>query len=118
MAAFNTSRVFWSYTTDQGVTIPYRTMLGYSGQVAELGGAAATPPYAEPKRYGLKPRCALVPVPGHETLVRRVPVFTQTAYAAITPGTTTLSINYQGNAVTGTVRSLEGERHRGAGYAG
>jgi hypothetical protein len=118
MAVFDTTRVVWTYTTDQGVAIPYRAVGGYTSQSATLGGAAFTPPVPEPKRYGLKPRCAIVPVAGHTTVRRRVPVFDNAAYAAIVPGTTTVTVNYQGQGVLSTVESLEGERHRGAGLAG
>lgn len=118
MAVFNTARVQWTYTTAQGVAIPYRTQTGYSSQVATVGGAAWTGPVTQPKRYGLKFRCAIVPVTGHLTVVRRVPIFTAAAFDAIVPGTTTITVNYQGNEVVSTVRSLEGERHHGAGLSG
>jgi len=118
LAAFNTGRTMWTYHTDQGVSIPYRAQTGYTSQVAVLGGAAFTPPFPEPKRYGLKPRCAIVPVTGHLSTIRRVPIFDQAAFAAIAPGTTTIDVNYQGVATSSTVRSLEGERHHGAGLPG
>lgn len=118
MPAFDTTRTMWTYHTDQGVSIPYRAQTGYTSQDAVLGGAAFTPPFPEPKRYGLKPRSAIVPITGHLTVKRRVPIFDQTAYAAIVPGTTAIIVNYQGNQVSSTVESLEGERHRGAGLPG
>ena len=118
MPVFDTSRTMWTYTTDQGVTIPYRAQTGYTSQSATLGGSAFTPPFPEPKRYGLKPRSVIVPVTGHLTVKRRVVVFDSTAYAAIVPGTTTVTVNYQGNQVSSTVESKEGERHRGAGLPG
>jgi len=118
MAAFDTSRTMWTYTTDQGVAIPYRAQTGYTAQVATLGGAAFTPPFPEPKRYGLKVRSVIVPVAGHTTIKRRVTVFAAAAYNAIVPGTTTVNVNYQGQSTSSTVESKEGERHHGAGLPG
>lgn len=115
MAAFDTTRVFWTYTSDNGETIPYRTMTGYSTQVATLGGSAWTGGAHQPKRYGLKPRSVLLPIDGSPGRFRRVTVFTPTAYNAITSGTTTVDHNLAGTATTATVESKEGERHRGAG---
>lgn len=114
MAVFDTGRIIWTYESDNGMSIPYRTQVGYSSQSATIGGASGSAINAEPKRYGLKQRVAIVLADNH---VRRVPIFTKAAYAALVPGTSTILVNVDGQAVSGTVRSLEGERHRGAGYS-
>jgi hypothetical protein len=113
MAAFATTRTLWQYTSDQGKKCLYRAQTGYTSQVAILGGAAADGTEGEPKRYGLKIRCAICKTAGG--VKRRVPIFTQTAYAAIVVGTTSINVNVAETATAATVVSLEGERHRGAG---
>jgi hypothetical protein len=113
MAAFSTSRVLWQYTNDQGKKCLFRALAGYTAQVAKLGGAAADGTEGEPKRYGLKPRTAIVKTAGG--VKRRVVVFDNAAYAALVVGTSTIDINIDHTGTSATVTSLEGERHRGAG---
>lgn len=113
MAAFLTTRTLWQYTSDQGKKALFRAQTGYTSQVATLGGAAADGTEGQPKRYGLKARCAIVKTAGG--VRRRVVVYTQAAYAALVPGTTVIQVNVASVDTPATVVSLEGERHRGAG---
>lgn len=115
MAAFDRTRVTWTYTSDDGVAMPYRTLAGYSTQAA-LGGAAFTGIIGPTKRYGMKVRRVLVK--GDITGIKRwVPVFTKAAYSAIVAKTT--AVNIPDASLTtleaGVVQTLEGERHHGAG---
>ena len=117
MAAFNRTRVAWTYTSDDGVDMPYRTMTSYSTQ-GGLGGTAFTGIIGPTNLYGMKPRRVLVL--GDVTQIKRwVVVFTASAYNSIVAKTTKLNIP---NATLttleeGTVQTKEGERHHGAGIA-
>jgi hypothetical protein len=114
MAAFDTGRQLWQYTDDDGLTFPVRALKGYTAQVSVLGGEAWSGPPTQPKRVGFKARGVYAVTAGG--VRRRVIVYDATAYAAIVVNTTTIEVDVAGQQTSATVRSREGEHHRGAGY--
>lgn len=113
VAAWDATKTLWVYTTNQGATALYRLSGSYASQAATLGGAAATAPFPQPLRRGVKMRTAICTTAGG--VKRRVPIFTKTAFNALVPGTTTLNVNVASVETIATVDSLEGERYHGAG---
>lgn len=116
MAAWDATKTLWVYTTNQGSSALYRLSGSYAGQAATLGGAAATAPFPNPLRRGVKPRVAICKTAGG--VKRRVPIFTKAAFNALVPGTTSIIVNVASVETAATVQSLEGERYHGAGLTG
>lgn len=114
MAAFGPGRTLWTYTDDNGNDFPFNAQTGYTAQAATLGGSAFTTLPTQPARRGFKPRCVYAVTAG--AVRRRVVVYDPTAYAAIVVNTTTVQVDIgDGQQTAATIRSREGEHHRGAG---
>jgi len=108
------NRIACDYVADNGATYRFRALEHYQGQ-AGLGWVACTDPKLTGIPKGLKPRKALTWDAGNHANRRAVVVATNTAYIALVPGTTTLSVQNPSTDIedTFTVYELEGERLRG-----
>jgi hypothetical protein len=113
MAAFPTTKTKWTYISDSKESLPMKAMTGYTDQASTVGGSAWSGGPHMPKRYGLKPRCAIAKTAGG--IVRRVTIYDSTAYDALTVDSSTVDVNVNGTGTVATVVSKEGERHRGGG---
>lgn len=114
MAAFPNTRTLWTYTSDDGVDIPFRGVTGYTAQAATLGGTAWTGAGGASARRGLKLRCVYAVTAGG--VRRKVVIFTAAKYSDIVVNTTTVSVDVgDGQGTSATVRSREGEHHQGGG---
>jgi hypothetical protein len=114
MAAFGPGRTLWTYEDDNGNSFPFNAQTGYTDQVLTLGGAAFTTLPTQPARRGFKARCVYAVTAGG--VRRKVVVYDPTAYAAIVVNTTTVLVDIgDGQGTSATIRSREGEHHRGAG---
>ncbi len=114
MVAFAAGRTLWTYTDDNGNDFPFNALSGYTAQSATLGGAAFTTLPTQPGRRGFKYRCVYAVTAGG--VRRKVVVFDAASYAAIVVNTTTIQVDIgDGQQTAATVRSREGEHHRGAG---
>jgi len=103
-----------NYVSDNGGTYRFRALEVYVAQEA-LGWVASTNPVLTSLPRGFRPRVALTWDAGNHANRRQVVVATNAAYAALVPGTTTLTVQNPSTDVedTFTVYGKEGERHRG-----
>lgn len=113
MPAFSRAKVLWTYTTDDGATSTYRATSGYTSQAAVGGAAWAGVPHS-PLRRGFRPRCVYAVTAGGKR--KKITIFDSAAFAAIVVNTTVIQVDVgDGQQTAATVRSREGEHHRGAG---